>query len=285
MHRLNIRQNVSYMYEINALYTVCPSSYPIRTTEETDVAEELRRLAIPLHDVFALIDWRGYDYGYSKYFKEILTDDGMCFVYNMLDHKDLLHDVIHDTLKNPKTGLPSSKWTMERGYQNLSDSVYPLRALGSGIEGGLVIRLLALKEDLDYKCGGPVQGFKVLLHSPADYPRLTKQYYRVPLKKEVIMTISAKVIETNPNLRKYKPKVRQCYFQGEKKLKRQYCGQSADFDWIVATWNPDSTYGKEGNCNCLPSCNSISYDADSSYGEYYYNEYLETVESQFDEDK
>ena len=309
----------------NALYSICPESYPIATDNETNFASTLRLLAVPMHEVIAQKDFKGFEYNYVNYFKEILTDDGICFTFNMLDHKDLLNDVMDDSLKYPKMNINSTDWTLEGGYTDFSNIVYPLRALGSGFNAGLEFRLLALKEDLDYKCKGPVQGFKIALQSPVDWPRFTKQYYRVPLKKEVIMTVKPNVMETASNLRKYNPKIRQCYFEGEKKLKffkiytesncklecvsnytintcgcsklgyphdnitkvcdftDYFCSKGSESQWIIDTqWNVNAEVD-ETDCNCLPSCNSIDYEADVSYGEYYYNEFLETVGSKFDD--
>lgn len=40
----------------------------------------------------------------------------------------------------------------------------------------------------------PVQGFKVSLHVPGEIPRVSKQFFRVPLSREVVVTVTPKMI-------------------------------------------------------------------------------------------
>lgn len=214
---LNVTDPILINYQ-NALFPICPESYPISSDENPNFSSTLRFLAVPLNEVFALVNWRGIESDYGDVFKEILTDDGICYTYNMLNYKELVHDVIDSSLKYPKHEKYSTNWSLQDGYSVFEETIYPTRVLGSGLKAGIEIRLIAMKDDLDYKCKGPIQGFKMVLHSPTDWPQFSKQYYRIPLKKEVIMTVEPKVIQTSENLRKYKPKIRQCFFDGERSL-------------------------------------------------------------------
>ncbi|CAO1385947.1 unnamed protein product [Diamesa hyperborea] len=114
------------------------------------------------------------------------------------------------------------------------------------------------------------------------------------------------MVKTSHDLKHYKPKVRQCYFDGERKLNyfkvytqsnceyecltkftdktcgcvrfgmlkekssiicnftQQACYTDAEANWIMQSW--DQNYAINNDCNCLPSCNSIEYDAVPSYG-------------------
>ncbi|CAO1385585.1 unnamed protein product [Diamesa serratosioi] len=328
---LNVTDPTLISYQ-DALFSICPESYPAGSKVQIDYPSVLRVLAIPKSDIFASTDWRGNSLFHASFFDEILTDDGICYTYNMLNYKDLLNDDIDSSLKYPKHESYAKFWSLEKGYSIFSKEIYPVPIMGSGFKAGMAINLIALKEDLDYKCKGPVQGFKLALHSPTDFPRFTKQYHRIPLKKEVIITVEPKVLETAENLRKYSPQIRQCFFEGERMLRffkiytqpnckleclsnytvkncgcarlgnvhdnttkvcyfgQQFCADWSETSWISRTWNPNGESTSESDeyeddCNCLPSCNSISYYAESSYGDYYYNEFLESIDIKFDEDK
>lgn len=95
---------------------------------------------------------------------------------------------------------------MEKGY-DIEDKVlsFPLRTLGSGMKNGLNIFLKINEEDIDYICRGPVQGFKVMLHTPSDMPQSTLEYIRVPANQAVMASVSPNIITTSEDLRKYSP--------------------------------------------------------------------------------
>lgn len=81
------------------------------------------------------------------------------------------------------------------------------------------IVLKLTEPDLDYICRGPVQGFKILLHTPGEIPRVSKQYFRVPLRQEVVVSVKPNMITTSSGLADYAPERRQCYFNDERQLK------------------------------------------------------------------
>ena len=115
--------------------------------------------------------------------------------------------------------LSSDFWTLEKGYTTTDPDVYPRRVLGPGARAGMNIVLKLNELDLDYICRGPVQGFKILLHTPGEIPRVSKQYFRVPLKQEVVVSVKPNMITTSEGLADYAPDRRQCYFNDERQLK------------------------------------------------------------------
>lgn len=141
-------------------------------------------------------------------------------------------------LKHNRT---STNWTLERGYETADTETYPFRVLGPGARAGLNIVLKLTNDDLDYMCRGklyisilmsinnqkkifftpkgPVQGFKILLHTPGEIPRVSKQYFRVPLNQEVVVSVKPNMITTSEGLIGYAPDRRQCYFNDERQLK------------------------------------------------------------------
>lgn len=114
--------------------------------------------------------------------------------------------------------LSSDSWTLENGYSTNTPTTYPRRVLGPGARAGLNIVLKLTEPDLDYICRGPVQGFKILLHTPGEIPRVSRQYFRVPLRQEVVVSVKPNMITTSEGLADYAPERRQCYFNDERNL-------------------------------------------------------------------
>lgn len=88
-------------------------------------------------------------------------------------------------------GQPNAThWNLEQGYNdNKQRGIYPHRVLGTGPLNGLSLLLYLDPEDLDYLCQGPVQGFKVVLHAPAELPQPSKNFLRVPLEQQVLVSV------------------------------------------------------------------------------------------------
>lgn len=112
-----------------------------------------------------------------------------------------------------------STWSLRGGYTTNKSETYPRRVLGSGTRASLIVVLRLDEIDEDHTCRGPVQGFKFLLHSPNEVPRVSKNYFSIPLRQEVIVGVKVNMMTTSPNLKSYDPEIRQCFFDGEKKLK------------------------------------------------------------------
>lgn len=86
-------------------------------------------------------------------------------------------------------GQPSATyWSLEHGYNDTIKNAttlgsYPRRILGTGARNGFSLMLYLNPDDLDYLCQGPVEGFKVVLHAPAEIPLPSKNFFRVPLEQ------------------------------------------------------------------------------------------------------
>lgn len=94
---------------------------------------------------------------------------------------------------------------------NLVLSVYHL---GSGNEMGLT---LILNTDMnDYFCSSTRSyGFKVLLNSPNDLPRVSRYGIAVPNGYESRLVIQPTITEASDDVRKISPKIRRCIFESE----------------------------------------------------------------------
>lgn len=80
-------------------------------------------------------------------------------------------------------------------------SPFPYRVFSAS--EGLEVTLSLDERDIDYLCGGPVQGFKILLHTPGEAPQLSKYYYRVPLNHEVLISVRPNIMTNSDEIKTY----------------------------------------------------------------------------------
>lgn len=214
--------SVEQKSNLEAIYQVCKTdSFNYRNLLpeiEGSFTDVLKRIAIPFNETFLRCKWRGMKKNCEDLFTELITDEGVCYTFNMMKYQDFYNDKISDSLKYPKHNKSSDDWKFEDGYVNFNADVYPQRVLGSGHRAGLNIKLFVKENAIDYSCKGAVQGFKIALHTPGELPRLSVQFYQVPLKQQVLMTVSPQVITTAEGLKSYTAESRQCYFNHEKQL-------------------------------------------------------------------
>ena len=204
----------------NVLYPVCPLSYPIKYHSKIDYSAELRKIAIPFKNTFRSCSWRGNTNKCQKFFSEVLTDDGLCYTFNMLNNEDLLTENVDESMKTPNHNISSTNWTLQDGYKTFDTfHAYPQRILGSGIQAALSVYLIGNTTDFEYRCRGFSQGFKIAFHSPNEVPRFSKQFNRIAFNREVLINLEPEVVITSDVLKSYKPQIRKCYFDGEKTLK------------------------------------------------------------------
>lgn len=116
-----------------------------------------------------------------------------------------------------KTKIPNTHWELQEGYASKKPYVYPYRVSGAGENGGLKFeiwrKIAEVKSSYSFN-----KGFKLVVHLPCEIPQFDKQYYRFPLEKSATLIIRPTVIVTD-ELKNYDVKTRQCYFEGEKKLR------------------------------------------------------------------
>ena len=135
----------------------------------------------------------------------------------------------------------SVTWNLEDGYDNTKDPAYPEHVfdIGDWLAGAdLYIHLKLKKHDIDLMCSS-FAGFKLLLHSPTDYPHMMKRFIQIPLQKRVNIGVSPERIATKERLRwyPYKPDTpgRECYFNNERELKyfKVYTKQNCELECLA----------------------------------------------------
>lgn len=95
----------------------------------------------------------------------------------------------------------------QKFYQklNIDSSVLINKNFSAGSSVGLTTILAVMESDVDYVCRGPVQGFKVILHSPNELPDVNGQHFRLPFDESVRMSVKPNVLVTSKSLENYSP--------------------------------------------------------------------------------
>lgn len=153
--------------------------------------EILRNISIDQNGTLLACKYRNEMNSCDSMFRETVTNDGICWTFNMFKSNEMFSENEVRHLESRERDIKSS-WQIDSGYDSTDYNVYPNRAFyGSNV--GLNVLLMLQKTDLDHICRGPVQGFKIHLHSPDNFPHLTSSYYRVPIRRETIIKVKPKV--------------------------------------------------------------------------------------------
>ncbi|XP_018572878.2 pickpocket protein 28-like [Anoplophora glabripennis] len=183
-------------------------------------------------DMISECKFMGVEENCTELFFPIITDEGLCYTFNLLDRSQLLRDdvvIYKDYHKAPRL----SNWTIQYGYgENDSLITYPRRALFSGAIFALEAKLKIYEQDLDFACGSSVQGYKVQLSHPARMPRPKQQHFRIPLNHVFLSAVTPDMTTTADAIKSYSPLKRNCYFPNEKSLKyfKVYSQQSCQIE-------------------------------------------------------
>ncbi|VEN47372.1 unnamed protein product [Callosobruchus maculatus] len=151
------------------------------------------------------------------YFTPILTEEGVCYSFNILDKGDMFRDNVEFVLPNYHCATPMKNWDVEKGYTAFETDAYPRRALREGQKNALSIMLKTKKEDMGM-CSNFETGYRINVHFPSVYPDVTENYFTVPLGQRVIGVIIPEMIKTSEGVKQFHPKTRDCYFQSERPL-------------------------------------------------------------------
>ncbi|XP_059219962.1 pickpocket protein 28-like isoform X2 [Stomoxys calcitrans] len=172
--------------------------------------------------------WFGHFSECDELFVKTYTEEGICYTFNGLNATDIYRE---NTIQHRQMGLESTvkynafvnrslEWSLENGYSHQTGlNTYPARVLSAGSRAGLFIVLQNFKQDLDFGCRGPIQGYKVLLHSPDDVPLVSKQFVRIPIAREVLIAVKPNMITTSVGISEYNPHRRQCFLSSERSLR------------------------------------------------------------------
>ncbi|XP_065075657.1 pickpocket protein 28-like [Ochlerotatus camptorhynchus] len=271
-------------------------------------ASLVRNMSLPMYEMMEYCVIRSEVKFCRDIFTHTMTEEGICTSFNLLSAEELLRtESIQSTDPYLSGTHKASHWTLEKGYSSeASLNSYPYRTLGPGYSAGISLLLLSNNEDMDYLCRGPVQAFKALLHSPADYPQVSQKFVHVPMDQEVNIAVKPQMVTTTSGLRSYTSDRRQCFFNSERYLQffqvytqdncelecltnytLQRCGcvkfsmlrsnetkvcETNRMKCLVEAENEllemdvvkhhDQREHFRAECNCLPACTSMQYDAE-----------------------
>ncbi|CAD7087308.1 unnamed protein product [Hermetia illucens] len=182
----------------------------------------------------------------------LLTDEGQCCTFNAVDVKYMFFRGSDEiTLSNWTAEGEAVDWTPEKGYgqkksfQDYAKKVFPRPALGTGAHLGLSLVLNASLEE--YFCSsGSSAGFKMMMHSPIETPKITNYGYLLSAGMESRIAINLEVQSAEPSIRSVEMKYRNCLFASESQLKfyRTYsksnCELECELQRVLAI------------CGCIP---------------------------------
>ncbi|CRL06590.1 CLUMA_CG019486, isoform A [Clunio marinus] len=255
-------------------------------TPGKEFLEILREISYPNFILFC--KYRGIVQGCNELFKEIVTDDGICYTFNMLD-----------LIKSDNNTKAS--WSVTNGYENENFVTYPRRAF-SGSDNGMNVVIDIPKTETDYLCRGPVQGYKLKIHSADEFPVFGYGYQRIPPQKEVLVSVTPEItslkencIDTNEKPLKhfteytYKNCMTECLssfvlskcgcvkFSMVHENDTEICNQhqtSCVSDAFLSFYTSNK-FKNEFFCDCKPSCKSLKFKTSVSQSDYNHNRVFE----------
>ncbi|XP_034482408.1 pickpocket protein 28 [Drosophila innubila] len=178
-------------------------------------------VAQPCDDMLLYCSFGSRKEACSMIFKSILTDDGLCCTFNALDPSFLFRNYTDDVRLEPvqeSSVYEAIDWTPERGYaKQLPEYYYPRTSGGTGSRMGLTVVLNA--STAEYYCTKSMSnGFKVLVHNPAELPKVSNYGFIVTSGREARIPIEPVYEDATLSIRSIKKSVRRCLFSDENDL-------------------------------------------------------------------
>lgn len=166
-------------------------------------------------------------------FQKLVTEEGICYVTNMLREEDMYTEAMTASLRHPKSEYKSN-WTVF-GYKDNGFQAYPVRILGTGEDAAVIVKLKVKRNAVTYACKGLINGYRLTLHTPGEIPRTSQQFYRIPFNTATLISVKPSGMSTSDNLRSYSPIKRQCFFEGERNLKffKMYTQSNCEIECIT----------------------------------------------------
>jgi acid-sensing ion channel, other len=206
---------------------------PRNKTNCNDCSSMLRFMAGPLDEIFQYCFNLGEE-ACSQIFKEVITEEGICYTYNGIAIFRNVGDENDDELV---------EWTLEGGNKNKTEIRDGFPRFGSIYPLNVKLRVL---ERFDYSlCKGLFNSFRIYLHLPNEVPPISKHYYMVSHQYLTSIYVSPNMISTEPELRELSAEKRQCFFSDERYLRffKYYTQGNCKFECVANLTLK--------NCGCL----------------------------------
>ncbi len=209
----------SYFYGISveALMQVCPiikNAHPWFDPSYTESANNSKNYTNGVfywymdYSSHISANWNNQQF---KIYSQTLTDEGLCFNFNMLNPYEIVNDNLEmQWYQRSRSGRRDShlsrSWTVGFGYDNDARfRVYPLRMLKTGTNTGFQIKFGIQTQENGILCEEGTHEFKVVVHHPADWPLVSRKSFKVPFNTRATLNIKPKITKTDDALKFYKP--------------------------------------------------------------------------------
>ncbi|XP_070498133.1 pickpocket protein 28-like [Chironomus tepperi] len=254
----------------------------------------------------------------SVFINRVLTDRGFCYTFNLMGFNTIFNDKtisedfhsykrrtivksmdIFHPLSSEKVDDKADfhKWSLDKGYDKYHDAdSVPVKAekLKS-----FSVNLVMRESDIPNICMATGRVFSFYIHLPNEMMLPTHQEYFVEFRKKADVLLTAKSYTANEGIRKFEPRYRGCYFEGEKQLKffKTYTKSHCEFECMtnytlnvcgcvrfsmprssstpvctidnaecandmMSKWPDYERFNDrfEATCGCLKTCNDLKYD-------------------------
>ncbi|KAG5676491.1 hypothetical protein PVAND_006322 [Polypedilum vanderplanki] len=275
----------------------------------------LRESSLDVSELFAACRFKKNYMKCEKILNRVLTNNGYCYTLNMQGYHTIFNNEISKHFESYRRKTISKSfdkeqklynetfndekdkeiWTLDKGYTTNDDDVFPIRAIKIN---QLSVYMKLTEKDATNLCLSQGKGYKIIFHLPNEIPTPFHDEYFIPFNFERMMTLTAKSIRPDPELKKYSPSARRCYFEGERKLKffNSYTKAHCDYECMtnytlkvcgcvkfsmprddktqvcdlnkakcyfnaMMSWPDKEEIEKDGitPCNCLPTCSDVKY--------------------------
>uniref|UniRef100_A0A182PJG9 Pickpocket n=1 Tax=Anopheles epiroticus TaxID=199890 RepID=A0A182PJG9_9DIPT len=178
--------------------------------KEDDIVGTLRNLSLSRHSTLGICQYNNEYILCMDHLKETLTEEGFCYTFNLMAEDEIFR----------KPAL-HNEYQYTENWSSMTDNetAPPLRARGSGLHAGLSLFLKQMKDDVDYICTGFSQGYKLMIHDPAEYPQVSMRNMRIPLGHEISIALKPQMIVTSQSAADFSWEKRQCFFNHERYLR------------------------------------------------------------------
>lgn len=186
--------------------------------DDFDIIKLLRQGAPSIDDIFPSCNSNHKKFDCNLLLNRVLTDYGMCYSFNVQSFKTIFNEAeissdFH-SYKNQEENA-TEHWSLEKGYTSDERNITPYRS----ILGAEFKIFMAINEtDLYDFCEPFKSSFKVFYHMPNEIITIFHESYNVNLGFHHEIKMTAKKYKSHLGLRKYPVGLKQCYFEGERKL-------------------------------------------------------------------
>ncbi|KAG5675950.1 hypothetical protein PVAND_005807 [Polypedilum vanderplanki] len=175
--------------------------------------------------IFRHCEFRNLTLSCDNLLTQTLTDFGFCYTFNMQKYFEIFQaEILSDDFDFYKNEIRN-----ESNNTNIQ-FVSRIRAEKKNSFGVL----FEFRGKVQY-CRHIGHNLKLIIHKPNEIPTIFHDSYFVEILRYKYFFINAKVNVINKNLHDYSTEIRQCYFEGEKKLKffKNYSKALCEFECLT----------------------------------------------------